>query len=137
MAPHATRSLTLDFATVEVLDFYLVVTMNEGLLFDRSHLTQLYKVFNTYFPDRPFGYISNRINDYTVDPTSYFETKEGPWLAAIAIMCYSEAAYNNAVFERNFYKKRPHKPFYDMEECKKWLKEKVENHSLEKPSIMA
>ena len=137
MAPHANESLTLDFATIEVLDCYLVATMNEGVLFDRSHLAELYKVFNTYFPDKPFGYISNRINDYTVDPTSYFKAKEDPRLAAVAIMCYSETAYNNALFERTFYKNRPLKPFYHMEECKAWLKERVEDHSNNIPPVIA
>lgn len=136
MVPHTTQRLTLDFASIEVHDCYFIVTINEGLLFDRSHLTQLYKVFNTYFPDKAFGYISNRIHDYTVDPTSYFKTKEDPWLAAVAIMCYSENGFNNAVFEGNFYKKRPHQPFYDMEECKIWLLEKVENHNHKKPPVI-
>jgi len=133
MVPQTTQHLKLDFASIEVLDYYFIVTINEGLLFDRSHLAQLYKVFNTYFPNKSFGYISNRVNDYTVDPTSYFKTQEDPWLAAVAIMCYSENGYNNAVFEGNFYKKRPHKPFYNMEDCKNWLKLKVENHNHENP----
>lgn len=135
MAPHANQHLTLEFASIEVLDYCFIVTINEGLLFDRSHLAQLYKVFKTYFQDKPFGYISNRINDYTVDPTSYFKTQEDPWLAAVAIMCYSENGFKNAEFEGSFYNKRPHKPFYSMEECKIWLKRKVENHHKGKTSV--
>ena len=137
MVPHANECLTLDFASIEVFDYYFIVTINEGLLFDRSHLAELYKVFNTYFPDKPFGYISNRINDYSVDPTSYFKTREYPWLAAVAIICYSESAYSNALFERNFYKDRPHKPFYDMKDCKAWLMDKVENHSKDKLPVIS
>ncbi|MBL4662972.1 MAG: hypothetical protein JKY22_05345 [Flavobacteriaceae bacterium] len=136
MAPHATKTLQLDFAVVDIFDDYFVVTMDEGLLFGRSQLNELYKLFNSYFPDSPFGYISNRINDYTVDPTSYFDTEDGPWLSAIAIMCYSETGYSNALFEQTFYKNRPFKPFYKMEECIEWLKMNVKNHQPETSEVI-
>ena len=69
MTPLPKKKLLLDFGTIEIYKTYVMATFNEGLLFDQSHLEQLYEIFHLYFPDRSFGYI---VLDETVGELLYF-----------------------------------------------------------------
>ncbi|MEL6810605.1 MAG: hypothetical protein AAFP76_04670 [Bacteroidota bacterium] len=135
MTPHLRKKLPLDFGTVDIYNDYVIATFNEGLLFDHSHMEKLYEIFHLYFPDRPFGYISNRQFEYAIDPTCYLKENDAPWLAAYAALCYTERSYKSALFERKFYKHRPYKPFYTLETCLEWIVRRVQNHYKEKPPV--
>lgn len=129
------KSLQLHFAQVDVYDRYLIVTVHEDVVFQKPHLEALYDIFLTYFPSQPFGYIAHRKYSYTVDPTCYIDSQEGPWLAAMAVVCYSQAAYEAALFERKFYKNRPYRPFYQMSDCLEWMERKISEHQIDRPPI--
>lgn len=129
------KIIELDFARLELYEDYLVSTIHEGVLFKREHLESFYEVFDIYYPGKPFGYISNRQYEYTIDPTCYLNSNESPWLAAMAVLCNTENTFNMALFERKFYKNRPFKPFYDQNECLQWLTHKIGQHSKDRPPI--
>ena len=90
-------------------------------MFDSPELAQFHSVFDKYFKGKNFGFISNRKNDYTVTPTAFINVSKNSGLTGVAILCHSEASYNNSLFVKKFYS-RPYKSFYTLEECKEWLK---------------
>ncbi|MDC8004110.1 hypothetical protein POV27_08600 [Aureisphaera galaxeae] len=118
------KTISLDFAKVTLYPNLMIASVNEGVVFDQAELKEFYNIFNTYYPNKLFGYISDRRNDYTVNPTSYLTSSSHPNLAAIAIVCQSEESYQMAQFEKQFYK-RPFKVFYDMQEGEEWIEKEL------------
>lgn len=54
-------------------DFYffknlLIAEVKEGIHLDTKNTATLLKIINSFFKDRPFGHIANRINQYSVSP---------------------------------------------------------------------
>ncbi len=127
MAPNKPKTIDFGFAEVQLFDNYIISTIKEGLVFDLEHQKKFYGIFDLYYPNKPFGYISNRKYDYTVNPTSYFEHSKYPRMVCMAVLCYNESSYRMAEFEKAFYK-HPFKPFFTLEECIDWINEEITKH---------
>jgi len=130
MASPAKLMIDIDFAHFELFEHYLVATIHEGVIFDTPHLIKFHEIFDKHFYDRPFGYISNRVNDYTINPTCYIETKKyNSQIVGIATLCYSEVTYKNASFAQRFFD-YPHKAFYNMADCVEWIQSQLKKAGL-------
>ncbi len=126
MTPLLPSTIDLDFVQIEIYDQYALLTIREGTVFDLPKLGSIFEIFEQYYGDKPFGYISNRKFDYSVNPTCYLEVSNHPKLKSIAVLCHTEASYNTAQFEKAFYK-RPFGVFYSLEECIEWTLKNVED----------
>lgn len=133
--PNANQVVVLDFATIQLFDNYLISTIHEGVIFDKPQLEQFYEIFDEHYSNRPFGYISNRIHEYSIVPTCYLKSTESPWLAAMGVYCISERAYDMALFEQKFYTKRPFKPFRIMDDCMDWVQHHIARHNINFSSL--
>lgn len=123
-------ALDIDFAHFDLYENYLVATIKEGVIFDEPHLIKFHEIFDKHYYQRPFGYISNRINDYTINPTCYSVSKNfNSQIVGIATLCYSEVTYKNASFTERFLQ-WPHKAFYTMDECVDWIESQLKNAGL-------
>jgi hypothetical protein len=120
------KSIELDFARLDLYENYLVSTIKEGVIFGKNELTTFYQIFDSYYPGKPFGYISDRKFDYTVNPTCYLKSSQYPSLLAMAILCHNDKSFKTAQFERSFYE-RPMEAFYDKEQSVNWITNLVEN----------
>lgn len=130
MASPAKLLIDIGFAQLELHEHYLIATINEGVVFDAPHLIILHEMFEKHYYKRPFGYISNRKNDYTINPTCYSETDIfNVQIVGVATLCYSEASYQNALFAERFLK-YPHKAFFEMNECVAWIENQLKNAGL-------
>ncbi|MDX1462462.1 MAG: hypothetical protein R3359_05355 [Marinirhabdus sp.] len=118
--------IQLPFAQLEIYDDYVISTINEGVVFDTPHLEKLHEVFVLYFPNRPFGYIANRVNDYTVNPICYVKAKLLEQMAGMAVWCHTERNYQTAVFTKPFFP-RAYEPFFKLEECVLWIEKQLES----------
>ncbi|MCH9659833.1 MAG: hypothetical protein K0U54_02865 [Bacteroidetes bacterium] len=118
MSPHIT-TIDLDFVQVEINESFAILTIREGTTFDLPKLGSLFDIFNEFYPDKEFGYISDRKFDYSVNPTCYLEISNHQRLRSIAVLCHSESSLQTATFEKAFYK-HPFETFYTLEECKAW-----------------
>jgi len=114
------KEVNLDFTKIKIYEDYIVSTVKEGAVFDTPQLKQIHTIFDTYFQDKNFGFISNRENDYTVIPTCFLNTSKNNGLLGIAILCYSKSSFDNSLFVKKFYSK-PYQAFYTLEECEKWF----------------
>lgn len=117
--------LEASFGKVFLIDNIMVITINEGVIFGVKDLKELFEIYDTFFPNEKFGYISNRINDYTIDLNPDLYNANHTNLAAIAAVCYTESSFKNAKFEKEFYKNRPFDAFTDIQEAIAFLKANI------------
>ena len=121
------KTIELDFVHIELYENYLISTVKEGMVFDKNELNIFYEIFETNFPGRAFGYISDRKFDYTVNPTCYLESSKYPNLLGMAIFCHNKKSFQTAQFECSFFN-RPMEAFYSKEEAINWISNLIENH---------
>ena len=71
-----TERLRLDFCEVNIFDNYMIVVMDTAINLTLDSNAILVSVAGTYFKNKPFVYITHRINSYSVDPAIYKETSK-------------------------------------------------------------
>ena len=124
------NTLELDFATIRIYENLIVTECNEGVLLDVPKNRKVLELAGEVFNNGSFGYISNRINSYAVDPMVYRESAAHPQLKAIAVVSESELARSSAKLEKQFYtNKNPFKIFSSLEEAKIWIREIMADQS--------
>ena len=117
------ESLAIDtsFGTVTVFGSIISIVIDEGITFRPEDLDELFEIFDVYFPDKKFGYISNRINDYSIELSPKLYKRIHPNVAALAAICYTQSSYKSAQFEKEFYKNKPFEAFKNYDEAVAWL----------------
>ncbi len=121
--------LRYDFCKMEVFDDFIIAIMNEGITLLPNYNDVLVSVSEKYFKNKCFGYITHRINSYSVDPRIYFETSKIKNLAAFAVVSSKQIDITNVELEKTFLKK-PFKHFTELEEAINWVKEKCKDYSI-------
>lgn len=115
--------LELDFGKVWFKDNILIAELNEGILFDVENNRQLLEIGKKTFQDKPYGYISNRVNSYAVNPLVYRESAKTGNLKAIAVVSTNVVCRNNAVLEKQFYRdSNPFEIFSTLGEAFEWMR---------------
>lgn len=116
------NKIELDFGVVYIYDKILVSELKEGVLLDVEKNKKILQLGRDAFNREDFGYISNRIHSYAVDPMVYRESAEDPQLKAIAVVSESNITRKCAVLEQNFYAdKNCFQIFSSLEEAKNWI----------------
>lgn len=116
------KVIDIGIGTAKIFDNIIEITINEGITFKTEDLKNLFNLFDTQFPDKKFGYLSNRKNDYSIDLSPALYKAFHANLTATATVCYSDLSFKNAKFEKEFYKHKPFEAFRDYEEAVNWLK---------------
>ena len=75
---------------------------------------------------KPWIYISNRVNSYSVVPTDYKYLNKVPTLKGLVIVSPKESEINNARLEEAFFKK-PFMIVNTLEEAYQWSKDMLDN----------
>ncbi len=116
--------LNYDCCDVEVFPEYIVVVMREGITLTPEKNDLLLGIATKYFNHSNFGYITHRINSYSVDPSIYIETSKIENLVAFAVVSSNPISMTNTQVEKIFYK-NPFRHFLDLDEAVNWVKEIV------------
>ncbi len=66
-------ALKLEFGTVTFFKNIQIAELNEGILFDIPKNQELLALARERFNNQPYGYISNRVNSYSVNPIIYMD----------------------------------------------------------------
>ncbi|HSP40412.1 MAG TPA: hypothetical protein VLN46_03190 [Gillisia sp.] len=104
-------------------DNILIAELNEGILFDVENNRQLLEIGKRTFQEKPYGYISHRVNSYAVNPLVYLESADTNNLKAIAVVTNSVVSKNNAVLEKQFYRdSNSFEIFSSLEEAFDWMR---------------
>ena len=114
-----TDLLKFDFCELHIHDTYVVAVINEGLTVMPKHNTILINVVETYFHRKEFVYISNRINSYAVDTSTYLETSKIKNLKGFAVVSKDFKAKSNVEVEKLFLAK-PFETFDNLEDAVVW-----------------
>jgi len=115
-------ALKYDFCDFSIFENFIIAVMHEGVTVVPEHNIILLELAEKYFKDRPFAYITNRINSYSVDPKVFEETSKIKNLVAFAVVSQSDVRIANATFERQFVSK-PHKSFKKLIDAIAWCEE--------------
>ena len=113
------KTLKYDFCLVPLYENYLIAHINEGFHVLSEHNKVLLELAQSYYKNRSFVYITERINSYSVDPQIYFQTSKIQNLVGIAVVSKKYMAKSNADVEKMFFSK-PFETFKDIEEAKDW-----------------
>ncbi|WP_296316709.1 hypothetical protein [Winogradskyella sp. UBA3174] len=113
------ESLQFDFCDMTIYDNYLVVVIKEGVNITPNHNNVLLEVADKYFSEKPFVYITHRINSYSVDPKIYYETSQIETLKGFAVVSSNYKAKINAQIEKMFFNK-PFEIFTDLDNAISW-----------------
>ncbi|MEH6535580.1 MAG: hypothetical protein V7719_04260 [Psychroserpens sp.] len=116
-----TDKITLDFCEIHIYENYMVVTVNTGVNITPVHNEVLTRVADTYFKNKPFVYITHRINSYSVDPTVYKETSKISNLVGFCVVSKNYMAKSAAQIEKLFLSK-PFEIFDTLTDAIAWAK---------------
>jgi len=119
--------LTFNFCKMSIYDNYVVVIVNEGINITPKHNSVLVEVTENHFLDKPFVYITHRINSYSVDPKVYYETSKIENLKGFAVVSKNYKAKVNAQIEKMFFNK-PFETFTKMEDAFTWADDLVKKN---------
>ena len=106
------------------LEFYekiVISKVKEDVIFEAQHVEQILKICHEVFEGKNFVYISNRENNYNVNPTIYFNLKNVTSLLGIGIVSERYETLKVANFEKQF-SPVPFDIFSNMEEARAWAK---------------
>ncbi|WP_378175815.1 STAS/SEC14 domain-containing protein [Aquimarina sp. SS2-1] len=109
----------LGFAKVEIQENLLINTIAEGFLVTPEHNKLLLEFVRKYFDNKPFVYISNRVNSYSVDPTVYHETEKIENLLGIAVVSKDHRQQKLTELESKFFEKKL-KYFNNIDDALNW-----------------
>lgn len=111
-----------DFGKVKIQADIVVAEMKEGITFDINYNKELLQFCKNHFKDKTYGYISNRVHSYSVNPTVYLDTAKNSNIRAIAIVSSDIIHRKNAAIERQFFE-YPFEVFATLEEAIVWIHE--------------
>ncbi|MEP0265749.1 hypothetical protein [Dokdonia sp.] len=88
--------------TLYVFDNFIVSEFNEGIILDFDCIVEVYHYLNLYSKNKHnFGYISNRIHQYTVKVTDFMKANVlAQKMYPSAVVAYDEASKNTFKFEK-------------------------------------
>jgi len=115
------KSLKYPFCTIDIYSNYVISRINEGFHLTPDKNRVLEEIANDYFKDKPFVYITHRINSYSVDPSIYLQTSKVKNLAGMAVVAEAPLSKGNAEVEKLFLKK-PFEIFTDLNDAIEWVK---------------
>ena len=100
------KKLEMPFGTYYLCDTFFIGEINEGVHFDWNKTEQVAKKLIAYYgKGAKVGFISNRINHYSTDPSNWVKIAEKyNLIIASAIVMYNNSTYMNASIEKQFAK---------------------------------
>ena len=129
MEPHSPHNLPPEFQLTKIMEmelgkyfFYgniVIVEVNEGInLSYKTDLSILLIILNIT-KGKPWVYISNRINSYSIQPLDFKYLNKVPTLMALGVVNYTEVGHLNSQLEAKFCKK-PFQVFDNLPEAVIW-----------------
>ncbi|CAM4029614.1 hypothetical protein [Gillisia hiemivivida] len=119
-------ALELQFGSVTFFENIQIAELNEGILFDIPHNQEILELARERFNNNPYGYISNRVNSYSVNPMIHLESANVSNLIAIAIVSRNPVVKQNCIIEKQFFRNSSSfEVFETLEEAVNWMKHQL------------
>ncbi|WP_296384578.1 hypothetical protein [Winogradskyella sp.] len=115
--------LNVKLGSVYLFDNYVVVEFNEGVDINFNNFKEVSDIIKKQYDDRPFGFIANRLNSYSIDLTDATKFNANfPNLKAYAIVVYN--SFTQRVFEiENHFFKFNREAFKNLENAAEWVEQ--------------
>jgi hypothetical protein len=119
-------ALELQFGSVTFFENIQIAELNEGILFDIPHNQEILELAREQFDNKPYGYISNRVNSYSVNPMIHLESANVSNLIAIAIVSRNPVVKQNCIIEKQFFRNSSSfEVFETLDEAVNWMKHQL------------
>ena len=116
------KQYLLSFGKFDIYEKFMVGTVHYGVHLDKKMIGELLLISDVHFKGA-FGYISNRIHSYSVDPFNYKEVDKLPNFKALAIVGNTNLSKDLFSIEKDFFN-GPMAYFEKMDDAILWMKEK-------------
>ncbi|WP_228851846.1 hypothetical protein [Aegicerativicinus sediminis] len=94
----------VNIGTLYIFDNYVVGEYKDGLHVTFDDYEDVRDKIEKHFDDKPFGFIANRINSYSLEITEGPKFKKAfPNLMAYAVIAYTHQTKRNVELENHFY----------------------------------
>ena len=110
------------FGTVEYHENIAVGIVDAGVDFGKECVDTLIEGLNRHFQDKPFVYISYRINDYSISPGEAKRLEKETNIAGAAFVLVRRFSFDSFQTEKFFYK-IPNYACATIKEAMDWAKE--------------
>lgn len=107
-----------------VSDDFVISMFNEGIHITLPQVKDLFELAKSHFGDRPFVYISYRVNSYSFNPFIFKEINSFPNLKAMAVVSDKRIYKVASLFEKTFCAKEM-KQFEKLDEAMAWCMSKI------------
>jgi len=101
-----------------------IIEIAEGISISYENGIETFRRLLSIVGDKPWVYISNRVNSYSLDPNDYKHLNEIPTLKAIGVIQYKRSIETALELEKMFVKK-PFKTFEDLDDAILWALERI------------
>ena len=120
---------TLDIGEISFYKKYLIVRINDGVSLDYESASPILELAYFYYSDqKPFVYITDRINSYSFNPTAHFTTTRNfPNVKGYAVVAHNSLKRNIAVMEQQFLN-IPKKIFTSVDDAIAWAEQIINNY---------
>ncbi|MCF4101445.1 hypothetical protein L1I30_07200 [Gillisia sp. M10.2A] len=117
------KTLELEYTTLEFYENFVVSQVREDVIFSKSQVYDLAIICSAHYAGKKYVYISNRVNNYNVDPIVYVQLeKMKKNLYGIGVVINKPSTLNMVQFEQTFIKTNSN-IFFKLEEAMEWAEE--------------
>jgi len=115
---------------------FIIAEIAEGYLYNWASAQEVIEVATKHYGEnKSICYITNRVNNYSVNPTDWLKFFKGDYnLNGYAIVTYTETGWFNAILEKLFFPKNFER-FTNLHEAVNWCKQKNNESNLNKTAI--
>jgi len=121
------KTIETDFVKLNFYERFVIAELSEGIDIDENIVDILIQYSIEFYGDNPFGYISNLINSYSINPVIYFKLSKIKNLVAFAVVSTRMIVSYNVQIEKAFMSK-PFELFDNLDEAVNWVNQLVNNH---------
>ena len=109
---------------------FMVAEFNQGAYVSFSDLTDIYDLGFSFYADRPHGFISNRVNSYSIDLVDIYKNRRKlKFIHAYAIVTYSHNSKRMLAIEDYYFKKKRTR-FNTLQDAINWVNEEITKASV-------
>jgi len=123
------KTYTLKVGKLFLYEDFIITEFNEGVELNFESFNEVAEIILLTYRDRPFGFIANRTNPYSIKLKDVFAcNKAYKNLKAYAIITYSEVTEDIIEIEDQFFNFN-RKAFYDFENAITWIEKTIEKET--------
>ncbi len=123
-------SFDFSFCKVEIHKDYILTVMTEGITVLPKYNNLLVMAADQYYKNKPFVYISNRVNSYSVDPSIHIEMSKIPNLVGFAVISDNPIQKMQTELEQSLFTKEL-RLFNTIKAAIVWKNEIIKKHFLQ------